>query len=488
MALSPWTSGPWWQQPQEDPNRWWQTPVSPITSALSPSKSAAEETADLLKRYREALAGSTSEAPADVMKDARKAGLAQSLIALGAGIAHGDWTGGIQAGSQALTQGYDQTIQRWAKTRDQNFEKQQAELQMALKEAELRTQATEDRRRDDEEDRLRRKYADNPDLAGAPVATLRAYDANRMQSQAGYDTKLANESAGWAPYGGQIPTADGGYAQRWRNKFTGETELRRGEEVIEESDLAKQTTPEEKRQLDLERLGLAKASAGRSQEAAERAAALMPGKLQSQQDLLDRTAAEKALATQLGVDPALAKAATQLRQRVGSETDNMIAKAKAFGQGIPLALFPVDGGRITRDESTGTLTIAGQPVAVSPEGTVDVSSLTAVQKAAWDDAITKQRLDNGAGRKVTSTHPDLPPGGDSDGGKIARQMAGGSAMKPLGLTDPKSRDAKISAAIAQATAAASAAPESMRQRIFEGYLRSALEAAGLSWADYVTAK
>lgn len=487
MPSNPWTT-PWWQQPLGGAMDWAQPVVSPITAALSPTKSAAEETADLLKRYREALAGSTSEAPAEVMKDARKAGLAQSLIALGAGIAHGDWTGGIQAGSQALSQGYDQTIQRWAKTRDQSFEKQQAELQMALKEAELRKQAEDDRRQTDEEDRLRKKYEGNPDLAGAPVATLRAYDANRMQSQAGFDTRAQNEAAGWVPYGGQLPTADGGYAQRWRNKYTGDKELRQGDQIIEESALAKQTTPEEKHQLELERLGLAKASAGRSQEAADRAASLMPGKLQSQQDLLDRTAAEKALAAQLGVDPALAKAATQLRQRVGSETDNMIAKAKAFGQGVPVALFPVDGGRITKDESTGTLTIAGQPVAVSPDGTVDVGSLTAVQKAAWDDAITKQRLDNGAARKVTSTHPDLPRVGDGDGGKIAQQMAGGSAMKPLGLTDPKSRDAKISAAIAQAKAAAAAAPESLRQGVFEGYLKRALEAAGLSWADYVSAK
>lgn len=481
MALSPWTSGPWWQQPQEDPNRWWQTPVSPITSALSPSKSAAEETADLLKRYREALAGSTSEAPADVMKDARKAGLAQSLIALGAGIAHGDWTGGIQAGSQALTQGYDQTIQRWAKTRDQNFEKQQAELQMSLKEAELRRQAEDDREMRDRADRLRR---DHPEYASFSDKALSGAETNLLQIAASQAAKADD----WKKIGSGT-TLDGRPAflqtdpegKKSRVVVVGPDGLF---QEIDPEELDPKTTDSWRRTMQ-ERsdaraqagLGLRYQANDRQNQANDRANALFPAALAGADEKLGGIARGQEIAKEVGAPPGLSKAAQKAWDEVASEYDMMVFKSGQFMSGVPVSTI-ADGSHVKQGEN-GEVLIGGVAIPASPDGKVDLASITPEQAYQVKLAMTANRLKAGGGATiVTKPNPRATPTvGGMDSNTIGN--LGGSAITAVGLkqSTDASTTAKVQAAVATATAEAAAFRDKGRKtRAFA----DALSRAGLS--------
>lgn len=479
MALSPWTSGPWWQQPQEDPNRWWQTPVSPITSALSPSKSAAEETADLLKRYREALAGTTSEAPAEVMKDARKAGLAQSLIALGAGIAHGDWTGGIQAGSQALTQGYDQTIQRWAKTRDQNFDKQQTELQMALKEAELRKQAEDDRERDETSDRLLREH---PELFAG-----KSREEIRQMTQQFNAADLARKMSGddWKT---TKTVTVGGRVYSWqRSKYGDDTRWidSSGNEVdasVPESASVEAATTEEQRKVDA--AARARAALGIKAQGNDRANELQPFRVASEEDKAAQRAAGQALAASIGADPGNWQKVNALSERVTKENQMAVDAAKRaamFGQqtGIPLIYFPV-GGQITEGEN-GERLINGKPLPMLPDGTVDPSAMNDPATAdAWQKSRVLAQLPTL--RAVHSSGANPPPVGPHAGGPVQKQVSQGSAVENLGFNEGGKAPKELVAKVAAATAAMAGMPPGPD---YDYLLKQRLALMGVDMAEYM---
>lgn len=480
MALSPWTSGPWWQQPQEDPNRWWQTPVSPITSALSPSKSAAEETADLLKRYREALAGSTSEAPADVMKDARKAGLAQSLIALGAGIAHGDWTGGIQAGSQALNQGYDQTIQRWAKTRDQNFEKQQAELQMALKEAELRRQAEKDHEDDDADRQRRIKF---PDFIGSKEE-LRAFAMTNAQSEGGRYAK----SDDWKKLATGT-TLDGRKAfyqsrpdgSESRIVVIGPDGLF---QEISENELDPETTDTWRREMAGRADARAAIKTNVMLQGNDRANELQPYKVQDAEDRAAKRVYGQALAAAVGAPPEAWDKVATIGKQVERENQAAVEtarRAQQFGQqtGIPLIYFPV-GGQITEGEN-GERLINGKPLPMMPDGTVDPS---ATDDPAVADAWKKSRVTAllPTLRTVNSSGAVPPPVGPHAGGAIQKQVSQGSAVENLGFNEGGKAPKELVAKVAAATAAMAGMPPGPD---YDYLLKQRLALMGVDMAEYM---
>lgn len=425
-----WDSFNWGGSDYGQPGPW------SLTALLNKDKK--DDELDILRRYRQAMDGTTSETPADVMKDARRKGFNQSLIALGLGVAKGDVVGGMAAASDAYQQGMSGRLREYASERDARMAKEQEKFNLAMAEARL----TKEKEESDRAASSRESFlAKHPEFAGYTDQALNAAMSSEAQAQA------ARAVPDWQARPG-IDKQGRPILRRW-NQLGNEEYIRDGF-TIPGSEVANEITPQQEfdaRQANtkfdnaLNRERLLDSQESRAERERMR-------REQEQADI------DQARAAGLLVDPKMAKRANDaFKSNMASlQTALNIAHGQArMGQPATISITNFaegDGVKVEKDEQ-------GTPVSLSING----KSIPIQNGAIRLDALDSTDLEEAARAKtqrqigrmlMTSSSDKAPPsiGGNEAGG------AGLSSMpeKRYDLVSSHGDKPDVAAAIEEARA------------------------------------